>query len=124
MQQIERGVEIAYFERLLEKRHRAALRRLELEGLASLSADEDDPTLGRVPLREANEVESLEAERSRDPDVGDDVRRMETLDDQLGGLDVVAGDHCPSLALQAKGQTFRDHHVIVQKKDELRFADF
>src|SRR2546423_13607179 len=107
-------------ERLVQESDRAALRRFELQRFRAVTADEDDAALGRDALRELDEFQPFEAIRSGDPNIGDDMRGMESLDDQLCRFDVVAGDDRAPFALQSNRQTFSDVDVVVEENDELR----
>jgi len=86
------------------------------------NAEQCNAALRRVPLCVADEVESLVAERTRQADVGDDVRRLHALDDKLSRFDVVARDQRPPLTLEARRQPLGDHHIVIEEKDQLRFA--
>ncbi len=82
-QQVDGAIQVGDIERFSQKSDGAAFRRLELERFRRISRHQNDPALGRVLPDETDEVEPLEAERPRQTNVGDHVRRFQAFDDHL-----------------------------------------
>src|SRR5438132_10001532 len=67
-----------------------------------------------------DDLQSFEAEGSRELDVGDYVCEVETLTDQIGRLHVTADDDVAPTTLQTDGQCHADLQIIVNDENPLR----